>query len=308
MKPGDDRELDRRHHEHRLAGRRLRAQDGQRDRLGDAPRPDAADRARLRRLERPPRPTARSAPSVYSGTVSGLTNSLARQLRRRHQAPLQVHGHDAAEHERHVPGPHGRRRLRLVGHPVLVTGTHVREGSAVSGGRALPWVLHCALSKEAPMSLSSTLPLARRGFGVLLAGAALILALAVLVPALLGYQRYVITSGSMTGTYDRGSLVFDKVVPSSEPARQRRHHLPPARARRAGHAPHPQPDRGRRPARADAPRATPTARPTPGARSPRRRAAGARRLHRPTSATGSPSLSEKRVRCSSSASPRCSSP
>ena len=65
------------------------------------------------------------------------------------------------------------------------------------------------------MSLSATLPLARRGFGILIAGAALILALAVLVPALLGYQRYVITSGSMTGTYDRGSLVFDKVVPTS---------------------------------------------------------------------------------------------
>lgn len=65
------------------------------------------------------------------------------------------------------------------------------------------------------MSLSATLPLARRGFGILIAGTALILALAVLVPALLGYQRYVITSGSMTGTYDRGALVFDKVVPTS---------------------------------------------------------------------------------------------
>ena len=65
------------------------------------------------------------------------------------------------------------------------------------------------------MSLSATLPLARRGFGILIAGTALILAVAVLVPALLGYQRYVITSGSMTGTYDRGALVFDKVVPTS---------------------------------------------------------------------------------------------
>jgi signal peptidase len=65
------------------------------------------------------------------------------------------------------------------------------------------------------MSLSATLPLARRGFGIVLAAVALILALAVLLPALLGYQRYVITSGSMTGTYDRGSLVFDKVVPTS---------------------------------------------------------------------------------------------
>jgi signal peptidase len=46
-------------------------------------------------------------------------------------------------------------------------------------------------------------------------GAALALGLCVLVPALLGFQRYVITSGSMTGTYDRGSLVFDRVVPTS---------------------------------------------------------------------------------------------
>jgi signal peptidase len=37
-----------------------------------------------------------------------------------------------------------------------------------------------------------------------------------LLPGLLGYQRYVITSGSMTGTYDRGSVVFDEVVPVSD--------------------------------------------------------------------------------------------
>jgi signal peptidase len=47
-------------------------------------------------------------------------------------------------------------------------------------------------------------------------GAALALGLCVLVPALLGFQRYVITSGSMTGTYDRGSLVFDRVVATSD--------------------------------------------------------------------------------------------
>jgi signal peptidase len=65
------------------------------------------------------------------------------------------------------------------------------------------------------MSLSRILPLVRRAFGIVLGAVALILALAVLVPALLGYQRYVITSGSMTGTYDTGSLVFDRVVPTS---------------------------------------------------------------------------------------------
>jgi signal peptidase len=63
--------------------------------------------------------------------------------------------------------------------------------------------------------MPATLPLARKAIGGLLLGAALVLALVVLVPALLGFQRYVITSGSMTGTYDRGSLVFDRVVPTA---------------------------------------------------------------------------------------------
>lgn len=55
----------------------------------------------------------------------------------------------------------------------------------------------------------------RRAGGGLLTAAAVALAAAVLVPALLAYQRYVITSGSMTGTYDRGSLVYDRVVPTA---------------------------------------------------------------------------------------------
>jgi signal peptidase len=65
------------------------------------------------------------------------------------------------------------------------------------------------------MTFAPTIALARRAFGALLCAVALVLALAVLVPALLGFQRYVITSGSMTGTYDRGSLVFDRVVATS---------------------------------------------------------------------------------------------
>ena len=36
-----------------------------------------------------------------------------------------------------------------------------------------------------------------------------------LVPAMLGYHRYIILTGSMTGTYDPGSLVYDKPVPTS---------------------------------------------------------------------------------------------
>ena len=46
--------------------------------------------------------------------------------------------------------------------------------------------------------------------------AGLCLAAAMLVPALFGMHRYVITGGSMEGTYDRGSIVFDKAVPVSD--------------------------------------------------------------------------------------------
>jgi signal peptidase len=55
----------------------------------------------------------------------------------------------------------------------------------------------------------------RVGTTLLLAAGVLLGALMVL-PALAGIQRYVIVSGSMTGTYDRGSVVFDRVVPVSE--------------------------------------------------------------------------------------------
>jgi signal peptidase len=42
------------------------------------------------------------------------------------------------------------------------------------------------------------------------------LAAIMLVPALLGYERYVITGDSMNGTFDRGALVFEEVVPVSD--------------------------------------------------------------------------------------------
>jgi signal peptidase I len=38
----------------------------------------------------------------------------------------------------------------------------------------------------------------------------------VALPAALGMRRYVIVSGSMTGTYDRGSLVFDEVARTAD--------------------------------------------------------------------------------------------
>jgi signal peptidase len=56
--------------------------------------------------------------------------------------------------------------------------------------------------------------------GRLASGAALafavLAALLVLAPSLAGWERYAITSGSMTGTYDTGSLVFAEVVPVGE--------------------------------------------------------------------------------------------
>jgi signal peptidase I len=59
-----------------------------------------------------------------------------------------------------------------------------------------------------------------RRAGRIASGAALVLgtlcAIAVLAPALIGWERYAIVSGSMTGSYDRGSLVLSEVVPVTE--------------------------------------------------------------------------------------------
>jgi signal peptidase len=46
--------------------------------------------------------------------------------------------------------------------------------------------------------------------------AGLCLAATMLVPPLLGYERYVVTGGSMDGSYDRGSIVFDEEVAVSD--------------------------------------------------------------------------------------------
>ena len=54
---------------------------------------------------------------------------------------------------------------------------------------------------------------AARVVSTLAVATGLLFGLVLVAPALLGWQRYVIVSGSMTGTYDRGSLVLDQVVP-----------------------------------------------------------------------------------------------
>ena len=55
-----------------------------------------------------------------------------------------------------------------------------------------------------------------RGASSLLIAAGLLLGAVMVLPALAGIQRYVIVSGSMSGTYDRGSVVFAEVVPVSK--------------------------------------------------------------------------------------------
>lgn len=54
---------------------------------------------------------------------------------------------------------------------------------------------------------------AARWLGAALTVLCLALAAVLLIPAALGYERYVIVSGSMSGTYDKGSIVFDETVP-----------------------------------------------------------------------------------------------
>ena len=54
---------------------------------------------------------------------------------------------------------------------------------------------------------------------------------AILVPALLGLQRYVITGGSMTGTIPKGAVIYSQVTPVGAAQGRRHHHLHSARHR-----------------------------------------------------------------------------
>ena len=60
----------------------------------------------------------------------------------------------------------------------------------------------------------------RRLWGKLLtalcAGALIVVAATILLPGLLGFQRFVITGGSMTGTIPKGAIIYSRVVPASE--------------------------------------------------------------------------------------------
>jgi signal peptidase len=51
---------------------------------------------------------------------------------------------------------------------------------------------------------------------VLCIAALAIVAVAIVVPALLGMQRYVITGGSMTGTFSKGSVIYSRLTPTDQ--------------------------------------------------------------------------------------------
>ncbi len=68
--------------------------------------------------------------------------------------------------------------------------------------------------------MESTRKATLRRAGRIASGAALAVAalavLLVLAPAAIGWERYAIVSGSMSGTYDRGTLVLAEVVPVAD--------------------------------------------------------------------------------------------
>ena len=63
------------------------------------------------------------------------------------------------------------------------------------------------------MSATKTLKAVGNTAVIIAAVVACVVAALMFVPGLLGYDRYVITGGSMSGTFERGSLVFERQVP-----------------------------------------------------------------------------------------------
>lgn len=83
--------------------------------------------------------------------------------------------------------------------------------------RRLPDVPAIQAAEQPPKSLRSRVArrLGRIGLNLLFAAITAAAGL-MLLPAALGFHRYIILTGSMTGTYDRGSIVYDLPVPVSK--------------------------------------------------------------------------------------------
>jgi signal peptidase len=77
----------------------------------------------------------------------------------------------------------------------------------------MSWV---AGDNRPPSRASSGLRRARSVIAFVLVATGFLLGAVMVLPALLGFERYVVTGDSMTGTYDRGSVVMADTVPVSE--------------------------------------------------------------------------------------------
>ena len=67
--------------------------------------------------------------------------------------------------------------------------------------------------------MKTTIRYTRHGVRVLVnlvIGIVILASLAFILPSMFGYSRYVITGGSMSGTFERGSLAFEKIVPVAD--------------------------------------------------------------------------------------------
>ncbi len=96
------------------------------------------------------------------------------------------------------------------------------DGHAIVVGRlpgvALPKVVPESTSaQQPPRSVGGTVARSAGQLALNCVFAAMVLSAAIMIgPALLGFHRYVILTGSMTGTYDRGSIVFDRPTPVAD--------------------------------------------------------------------------------------------
>ena len=64
--------------------------------------------------------------------------------------------------------------------------------------------------------MKTTMKYTRQGVRLglnLVIGIVILASLAFILPSFFGFSRYVITGGSMSGTFERGSLAFEKIVP-----------------------------------------------------------------------------------------------
>ncbi len=139
---------------------------------------------------------------LWSGTMDSPHRGHPRYTRSRRQPPVPRH--------RRLPG--GRDRSRPAGRAD-------HADAALLGGLAVSRLASWAFTLLTVFAI----------------GVALLL---IAIPVLFGYERYVITGGSMEPTIHKGSVAFGKVVPVADLRVGDVHHVRPTRSVCAGHPPH----------------------------------------------------------------------